>query len=324
MQHNTVTVKELLADNSDELSLTLMQGSGELSRVISKSNLHQPGLILAGYGNDFPTDCIILFGDPEFIYLNSLSLAERRKILDNLFSKNIPCVIAVGQDNYPELMGEVAKNYSIPLISTPTSVNIISTTLTGYISNRLVPTEQIHGTLVDVYGTGLLFTGQAGIGKSEIALDLVERGHRLVGDDIVILKRQSNDVIIGSGPEMLTHMIEIRGVGIINIREIFGVRAVRMQKRVEIVVELQEWDEKENYERLGLDDQSCEYMGIKIPLIQLPIFPGKNITVISEAIALNFHLKVYGYHAAKDLSNRLLTSLNDKRKIREYLREDTE
>ena len=324
MLKNTVTVKELLADTSEDLLLTLMEDSGDVSREISNSNLYQPGLTLAGYGNEFPTDCVLLFGDPECIYLHSLTSAKRHTVLDKLFSRNIPCVIAAGQDKFPKLVGEVAEKFNIPLISTKKSVYELVAVLHGYLSNRLAPTEQIHGTLVDVYGTGLLFTGQAGIGKSEIALDLVERGHRLVADDIVILKQQSNDVIIGNGPEMLTHMIEIRGVGIINIREIFGVRAVRLQKRVEIVVELQEWDEKEDYERLGLEDQTCEYMGIKIPLIQLPIFPGKNITVISEAIALNFQLRVYGYHAAKDLSNKLLTNLNNKRKIREYLQEDTE
>lgn len=324
MQNNLLIVKELLDDNLDELSLRIIDGSGDTNRIIKNLNLHQPGLMLAGYGDKYPVDSVLIFGDPECIYLHSLSYEERLQTLISYFSESIPCVIVAGHEKVPDLMNKIAKKYNIPLISSPLSVDDLTIGLQGYLSIRLAPTEQIHGTLVDVYGTGVLFIGQAGIGKSEIALDLVERGHRLVADDIVIIKRQSNDVIIGSGPEMLTHMIEIRGVGIINIREIFGVRSVRLQKRVEIVIELKDWDEKENYERLGLDDRTCKYLGIRIPLIQLPIYPGKNITVITETIALNFHLKVYGYHAAKDLSNRLLTNFQDKRKIRDYLREDSE
>ncbi len=324
MQNNLLAVNELLDDVSNDLSLKLIEGFGDVSRNILNANMYQPGLTLAGFGDDIPSDTILVFGDPECAYLKSLNHIKCREILTNYFSENIPCLIISGQEKILSLICEIAADHNIPLISTSIPLGELTRVLSGYLSTRLAPSKQIHGTLVDVYGTGVLFIGQAGIGKSEIALDLVERGHRLVADDIVILKRQSNDVIIGSGPEMLIHMIEIRGVGIINIREIFGVRAVRLQKRVEIVVELKEWDENENYERLGLEDQSCNYLGIGIPLIRLPIFPGKNITVISEAIALNFHLKVYGYHAAKDLSDRLVENLNNKRKIREYLQEDSE
>lgn len=182
----------------------------------------------------------------------------------------------------------------------------------------------VHGTLVDVYGTGLLFTGRAGIGKSEIALDLVERGHRMVADDVVVLTLKPPGILIGTSPEMLEHFLEIRGVGIINVREIFGVRAIRLQKRIETVVELVEWDGSEDYERLGLDEEHVEFLGLSIPIIKLPVYPGKNVTVIAETIALNHHLKIYGYHSARELSKRLINRMNNKRKIEKYLKWDNE
>jgi len=258
------------------------------------------------------------------LYLRRLKPDQRLKALETLFSFDLPCIIVTNRNRVLPAIKGLGEKRGIPVITTSLSTTEVSFILSNYLNDRFAPSVGIHGTLVDVYGTGLLFIGRAGIGKSEIALDLVERGHRLVADDIVILIRKPPGVLVGSGPEMLKHIIEIRGVGVIDVREMFGVRAIRLQKRVETVVELVDWDGKEDYERLGLEEQTCEYLGMKIPLIRLPIYPGKNITVIAEAITLNLHLKIYGYHAARELNRRLNTRLRDKQRIFKYLKWDDE
>ena len=181
--------------------------------------------------------------------------------------------------------------------------------LSHYLERVFSPRTEVHGTLVDVYGVGLLFTGRSGIGKSECALDLIERGHRLVADDIVEITRTGEDVIIGRYRDMLRHHLEIRGVGVIDVQAIFGIRAIRMQKRVEVEVQLQQWDDDVDYERMGLENRYTEILGVSIPQVIVPLFPGKNITVISEVIALNFMLKVYGYDAAQVLNDRILENM---------------
>jgi HPr kinase/phosphorylase len=198
------------------------------------------------------------------------------------------------------------------------------TELAHQLERRFAPRTEVHGTLVDVYGVGLLFTGRSGIGKSECALDLIERGHRLVADDIVEIRRNAEDVLIGGHREVLRHHLEIRGVGVIDVQSIFGIRAIRLQKRVELEVQLQEWDDAADYERMGLEDRSTEIIGVRIPQVVVPLFPGKNITVISEVIALNFMLKVYGYDAAQVLNERILQSMRSSTRLRDYLEQDRE
>jgi len=186
------------------------------------------------------------------------------------------------------------------------------------------PRTEVHGTLVDVYGVGLLFTGRSGIGKSECAMDLIERGHRLVADDLVALTRSGKDLLIGRYSDLLRHHLEIRGVGVVDVQALFGIRAIRMQKRVEVEVHLQEWDNSVDYERVGMDVQYTEILGMKIPKVALPLFPGKNITVISEVIALNYMLKIYGYDAAHALNDRIIGTLQSSRKLQSYLDHDRE
>jgi HPr kinase/phosphorylase len=224
----------------------------------------------------------------------------------------------------PDELIEVANSKKLAVFTTPYSTTVLIHLLSDYLDDKFAPRMNIHGTLVDVYGTGVLFTGRSGIGKSEIALDLIERGHRLVADDVVIFTKKAEGVLVGSGPEMLKHFMEIRGVGIIDVRQIFGIRAVRLQKRVEVLVELVEWDSQENYERIGLDEEYKDFLGVKIPYLQLPIFPGKNITVIAEVIALNIHLKIYGYHPAKAFNTRLMDTLINKKQVTDYVKKDFE
>jgi len=324
MNKTTVIVRELIQDNTRELKLRVVAGSEGLNREIKGKDVHRPGLVLTGFESIFPSDRVQLIGDLETKFLRQLSKKGLSEALLWLFNQDIPCIFVTGKNRVLPLMRELGNQKQIPVITTKTTASDVAFLITNYLSHRFSPKESIHGTMVDVYGTGLLFIGRAGIGKSEIALDLVERGHRLVADDVVDIELKPPDILIASGPEMLKHVIEIRGVGVINVREIYGIRAIRLQKRIETIVELLDWDGKEEYERLGIKEHYSKYLGIKIPLIQLPIYPGKNITVIAETIALNLHLKVYGYHAARDLNRRLLVNLKDKRRVRNYLKWDRE
>ncbi|MCF7811721.1 HPr(Ser) kinase/phosphatase [bacterium] len=324
MKKPFLTVEELLNKQRGSLRLRLLSGESGLKREIRLKELHRPGLALTGFTELFPTERIQFIGSSEILYIKKLRIDKQQQALNVLFDLDFPCIIVTDRKKVSQVMKEIAKAKGIPLLSTSLSTSELTFRLSFFLNDFFSPSEDIHGTLVDVYGTGLLFIGRAGIGKSEIALDLVERGHRLVADDIVTLTKKLSGMLVGTGPKMLNHLIEIRGVGILNVREMFGVRSVRMQKRIETVVELQDWDDKEDYERLGLDEETCEYLNTKIPLIRLPIFPGKNITVIAEAIALNQHLKVYGLNAARDLSRRLSTNLRDKKRISEYLKWDDE
>lgn len=324
MREASVKISDLINDNRKDINLRIIAGRDGLDREILGRDIHRPGLAFTGFVEDFPDGRIQLIGVHETLYLSQLSAESFNESLDRLYEQDISCIIITGRNRIFPQMKVLAEEKNIPLLTTSNPTSDVAFLLTNYLSLKFAPTESIHGTLVDVYGTGLLFIGRAGIGKSEIALDLIERGHRLVADDIVKLTSKPPGLLIGSGPELLKQMIEIRGVGVINVREIFGVRAIRLQKRVEVVVELVDWDNTEDYERLGMEENYTKYLGISIPMVKLPIFPGKNITVITEAIALNLHLKVYGYHAAQDLSNRLLKSLRTRERIANYLKWDSE
>jgi len=324
LEREPLTIAQLIRDEGRRLALRIVAGSDGLKNIIREEELHRSGLALTGFTALFPEGRIQLLGNTEMLYLRQLNASDRRETLERLFSFKLPCVIATAGNRVFSLLRELADTHKIPLLATPIVTTKFAAQISSYLSLRFAPSDNIHGTMVDVYGTGLLIIGRAGIGKSEVALDLVERGHRLVADDVVTLTRRTPEILIGTGPELLHHLIEIRGVGVINVREMFGVRAVRLQKRVETVVELVEWSGSENYERLGLEEQTCEYLGVNIPLVRLPIFPGKNITVICEAIALNLHLKVYGFDAARALSRKLAGRLRNKNRIQNYLRDDDE
>lgn len=319
-----ITVKQLVSDNSRDLSMRVVAGQQGLERQIEGKDFHSPGLALSGFTKGFPDNRLNLFGESEIQYLKQLSNSDLRSVLNTFFQLKIAGVIVSGKKRVPLIMKELADTLKIPVITSSITSSEASFLLTNYLGLHFAPKDSVHGTLVDIYGTGILFIGRAAIGKSEVALDLLERGHRLVADDVVDLTLRSSDILIGKGPEMLKHIIEIRGLGVINVKEIFGVRAIRLQKRIETVVELSDWNDREDYERLGLKEEFKEYLGVQIPLIKLPIFPGKNITVIAEVIALNLQLKVYGYHAAKDLSQKLLKNMKVRKKITNYLKWDHE
>jgi HPr kinase/phosphorylase len=271
--------------------------------------MHRTGLAFAGHLKDFSGRHVQICGRDEISYVESLSPQKREKILEKVFRYDIPCIIVAGKQDLPDFFVQFADRYGIPVFTSPLTVTNLIRSLGDYMNEQLAPRTIVHGSMVDVYGIGILITGRSGIGKSEIALDLVSRGHRLVADDQVTIVRKGSGILMGMGNEELKHYMEIRGVGILNVEEIYGIRGVRKQKRIELLVELADWDNQENYERLGLKDKETIILGEKLPLTQLPVYPGKNISVIVEVIALNHLLKISGRHMARDFEKRLVLRL---------------
>jgi HPr kinase/phosphorylase len=307
-----ITVRSLLESNKRRLKLKLICSINGLNKKIVTGELHRPGLALSGFTGTFTYNRIQILGNTEISYLKELSEEELNKSIDKVLEFPIPVIVVTSGNKPPDYLLKIATRRYIPVLTTSMQTTDFSHLLADYLQRQFAPHESIHGSLVDVYGIGILFTGRSGIGKSEIAMDLVERGHRLVADDLVIVTRKSEDVLIGNGTENSEHMMEIRGVGLVDIKLMFGIRGVRMQKRVEVEVHLEDWDESKEYERVGLDDKRVEVLGVKIPQIVLPINPGKNITVISETIAMDQLLKTYGYHTAKVFNDNLQKQMKKK------------
>ncbi|MCU0372219.1 MAG: HPr(Ser) kinase/phosphatase [Ignavibacteria bacterium] len=274
-------------------------------KLITEKDLHRPGLAIAGYVELFSHNRIQILGNTENKYLKKLSKKEASKKLKRYFSFEMPCIIFTDKNIPSEEFLALANEMNVPIFCTPHHTTRFASLISDFLDDQFSPQAAIHSSFVDVYGIGLMFCGKSGIGKSEIALDLVERGHRLVADDIVIVSKKAENVLMGSGTSLVKHFMEIRGLGIIDIKQIFGIRAIRFQKRVEVIVELETWDSTRTYERTGLDTKTVNILGVDVEKINLPIFPGKNITVIAEVIALNYLCKHYGYDAAKVFEKQL-------------------
>ena len=324
MEKKVLSVKEFLEAQSEALSLESANEVLEGALPITVPEIHRPGLALAGFMQNFLHERIQILGETEVLYLNTRSPEERQRDVENLFSTSLVCVIVTRDLEIPEELLEHSKKSGVPLLKTSMLTGPFIHELTQYLSNYFAPSETLHGTFVDVYGVGLLFTGRSGIGKSEIALDLVERGHRLVADDTVEVRRVAEDILIGRGAEHLEHFMEIRGIGVINVHDLFGIRAIRVQKRLEVEVQLKQWDDATDWERQGLDERFTKILGVNTPQVIVPLFPGKNITVISEVIAMNQMLKVYGINAAERFNRLLIDRMQSDKQTRHYLRFDTE
>jgi len=292
--------------------LELISENPDLERKISDQNLHRPGLALAGFVDLFSYNRVQIFGNTEIRYLHKLSSDQQLNALGTLFQFNVPCIILTNNNTPAPNLLKMAREKKVPIFNSPYNTTKLVYLLSDFLEDQFSQRITIHGSFVDVYGVGICFVGKSGIGKSEVALDLIERGHRLVADDVIILTKKGEGILIGSGTEIAKHNMEIRGLGIIDVERIFGIRAIRYQKRLEILVELEVWDEKTGYTRTGLDEKSMKISEIEIPYIKLPILPGKNITVISEVIALNYLLKHYGYNAAEIFQKRLSERISDK------------
>ncbi|MBT8378598.1 MAG: HPr(Ser) kinase/phosphatase [Ignavibacteria bacterium] len=292
--------------------LELLSKNADLDKKISDHNLHRPGLALAGFVDLFSYKRVQVFGNTEIWYLTQLPEDKQKKSLETIFKFDIPCIILSNNIKPLPALLQLADEYRVPLFNSPHSTTKLIYLMSDFLDDQFSQRITLHGSFTDVYGVGICFVGKSGIGKSEVALDLIERGHRLVADDVIILTKKGEGILIGSGTEITKHCMEIRGLGIIDVERIFGIRAIRYQKRLEILVELEIWDASENYTRTGLDESTVTISEVELPYIKLPILPGKNITVISEVIALNYLLKHYGYDAAKIFQNKLSEQIKGK------------
>lgn len=318
---STLRVSDLLEQREKSLDLVLVAGKAGLEREITSADISSPGLVLAGFTDRFPSQRMQVLGETEVMYLRSMAADRRREVLAEFLGPEIPVVFVTKGLEPPAELIELAEERGIPVLQSSVKTGEFYRRVKPYLEEAFAPSTAIHGSLADVYGVGLLFVGASGIGKSECVLDLVERGHRLVADDVVLVRRRGFDVLIGQPHEHQQHHMEIRGIGIIDVRALFGVRAVRQQKRIEVVVQLEHWREGASYDRTGLERDTAEILETSIPRVVVPLNPGKNITVISEVVAMNHLLRYAGVDSAKlfDQNLRLLMQ-----PVKDYLEEDYE
>jgi len=316
----SLTVAQLLEVKRDKLAIEILN-EGSLDRQIDSPTLANPGLILAGYRQRFPRGRIQVIGETELGFLCSLEPDRQRHVIEEYLALDMPAVVVTKGLQVPPVLLEVAARTGVPLLRSRLKTGEFYRRVQPFLEERFAPSTTLHGSLADVYGVGLLFVGRSGIGKSECVLDLVERGHRLVGDDAVIVTRRGNDVLIGRGHELQRHHMEIRGIGIIDVRALFGIRATRQQKRIEVVVQLVDWNDQTDYERTGLETEEVEVLGVKLPKVVVPLNAGKNITVLSEVVAMNHLLKYAGVESARLFNERLQRAMQP---VRAYLEEDYE
>ncbi len=321
-----ISIAQLFDRLKDTLQLEDLGNGIGMDREVPSAEISSPGLVLAGYVERFMPTRLQVLGETEITYLASLSAAERKRILDLFFSFKLPAVFVSKGQRLPAGLKESAASSGTALMRTKLKTAEFYRRVKPVLETEFAPTTMLHGSLADVFGVGLFFTGKSGIGKSECVLDLVERGHRLVADDLVIVSRRGNDVLIGRGHEMQRHHMEIRGVGLIDIPSIFGIRAVRQQKRIEVVVVLEEWNQDAIVERTGLDTGTTPILDVEVPKITVPLNPGKNITVIAEVIALNHLLRYSGVNTAEAFNKRLIGKMQmaSAKNLQDYLQEDVE
>lgn len=320
-----LTVRGLVERMGDALRLTVLGSPEGLAREIPSSDASGPGLVLAGYTGRFVSQRVQVLGETEVSYLRSLDEDTRRANLRTYFSYPIPCVMVTKGLALPDGMDEEARRAGVSILVSALKTQEFYRVIAPFLENEFSPAISLHGSLADVFGVGLLFTGESGIGKSECVLDLVERGHRLVADDLVLARRKGVDVVIGRGHELQRHFMEIRGVGLIDISAIFGIHSVRQQKRIEVVVDLVVWEKGLQVDRTGLDGETVNILGVDLPKITVPLNPGKNITVIAEVIAMNHLLRYTGVDAAHAFNERLKAKMVRKTEdVGKYLLDDDE
>lgn len=288
-----------------DLQLRFLAGEGGLDKDIKTGEINRPGLALAGFFDCFAYERIQIFGQGETAFMTKFTREQRIKVYDDFFSYPILCCIFTYDFKPDDLFLQYAEKNNVPVFISKRATTQFITLFVHVIGEVFAENVTLHATLVDVFGVGVLLTGKSGVGKSETALELIERGHRLVGDDMVVVKKIDESLLMGAGSEILKHHIEIRGIGIINVREIFGIRSVRNRKRIEMVILLEEWDSATEYDRLGLDEKKFSILGIDVPYITVPVRPGRNIPIIIETAALNQRLKKVGINSARELDERI-------------------
>lgn len=280
---------------------------------ITLPDINRPALQLTGYFDHFDSERVQIIGYVEYTYLEHLSRESKLPVYEQFLASKIPCVIYTTKTQPDEDMLSLAHKYQVPILTTSKTTSSFMAEIIRWLNVELAPCISIHGVLVDVYGEGVLIMGESGIGKSEAALELIKRGHRLVSDDVVELRKVSDDTLIGSAPDITRHFIELRGIGIIDVKTLFGVESVKNTQSIDLVIKLEEWDKEKEYDRLGLEEEYTEFLGNKVVCHSLPIRPGRNLAVIVESAAVNHRQKKMGYNAAQELYNRVQNSLAKRR-----------
>lgn len=303
-----VRTKDLL----ENFNLALIAGEDGINREIITSDISRPGIEMTGYFQYYPKERLQLIGKTEMTYFLDLSDEQKRDRARNLCTDITPGIVVSRGMDIPEILIEEANEAGVPILHSPRKTTRVISRLTNYLEAKFAPFTAIHGVLVDIYGVGVLIIGQSGVGKSETALELVKNGHRLVADDSVEIRQEDYDSLIGNSPPLIEHLLEIRGLGIINVMTLFGAGSVRSKKRISLVINLENWDEKKQYDRLGLDEETMKIMDVHIPKSTIPVRPGRNLAVIIEVAAMNYRLKRMGVNAAEEFSERLTTMIEDE------------
>lgn len=272
---------------------------------ITQPDINRPALQLTGFFDHFDTDRIQIIGYVEAAYLENLDMERKVKIYNQLLSSNIPCLVFCRDIKPDQELLDIANHYAVPILMTPSSTSSFMAEVIRWLKVQLAPTITIHGVLVDVYGEGVLIMGESGIGKSEAALELIRRGHRLVTDDVVEIHKVSDETLIGTAPEITKHFIELRGIGIIDVKSLFGIESVKDTQSIDMVIKLEDWNKDTEYDRLGMEEEYTEFLGNRVICHALPVRPGRNLAVIVETAAVNYRQKKMGYNAAKELYNRV-------------------
>lgn len=312
-------VQDLIDKSGKLLGLQLIAGEKGLKRPIKVPEVHRPGLTLSGYLKNYVSKRILIFGNVESAYLKDLSSETRIQRLRGLLSSQTPAVIVAGRYQPVKELIEICEEEGIAVFKTNMPTMSLLNKMTLVLSEEFSPTMTCHGTLVEAFGVGVLIQGDSSVGKSEAALGLIERGHRLVSDDVVRIRLREGTNLEGSGPELTRHLIEIRGIGIINVAHLYGAVCVREDKKIDLIVKLEEWDDRQFYDRVGLDEKFSDLLGVKIPYHVLPLKPGRDVILLIETIVLNHRLKEMGYNSAKEFNTKLLETISSKQKMRKNI-----
>jgi len=301
-------------DLLDNFNLTLVAGEDGIHREIASNDIHRPGFEMTGFFEYYPSERIQVIGKTEMNYFLKLSPEDQQDRADRLCTDVTPGIVVTNWMDIPDVLMQAANDAGVPILKSPRTTNRVIVRITNYLGSHYAPTTAVHGVLVDIYGVGVLIMGQSGVGKSETALELVKRGHRLVADDSVEIRQEDYDTLIGNSPPLINHLLEIRGLGILNVMTLFGAGAVKNYKRISYIVQLELWDDKKQYERLGIEEDSMKIMDVTLPKATIPVRPGRNLAVIIEVAAMNFRLRRMGVNAAENFSEQLATMIqeNDK------------
>lgn len=307
---SSVSIESLI----EKLKLTNLTPQIDVGSIkIRQPDINRPALQLAGYYEHFEETRPQIIGFVEYSYMEHLLEERKREVYPRVISEKTPCIIFCRDLHPDEVFMETALKNNVPLLMTDKSTSAFMAEIIRWLNVKLAPCISVHGVLVDVYGEGVLITGESGIGKSEAALELIKRGHRLVSDDVVEIRKVSDDTLIGSAPDITRHFIELRGIGIIDVKTLYGVQSVMDTTNINLVIRLEDWDKEKKYDRLGLEENYTEYLGNKVVCHNIPIRPGRNLAIICESAAVNYRQKKMGYNAAQELYQRVQNSLSKPR-----------